>query len=278
MAANQQPAARHENLRILLAEDNAVNQTVATGLLKKMGHTVVTADDGKEALSLVSARSFDLVLMDVQMPIMDGVTATKKIRENEQGKQFRIPIIAVTACVMDEDRQRCLVAGMDGYVTKPIDYKVLSETLEKVLTALEAQSSRETKSAERPQEKDSGWDVSKTLAAFGGDEKMLRTVVAQYLKSIPIEMAELRQAVAKGSARELATTTHCLKGEIGYLSIPAFSDPVGELQAMARQGDLRRAPRVLAALEPVVAAVMTSIQKAHIEMEKESVAGELVTK
>jgi two-component system sensor histidine kinase/response regulator len=278
MAANQQPAARHENLRILLAEDNAVNQTVATGLLKKMGHTVVMADDGKEALALLAARSFDLVLMDVQMPIMDGVTATKKIREIERGKQSRMPIIAVTACVMNEDRERCLAAGMDGYVTKPIDQLVLNETIEKVLTALEAKFAPETKTPEMTQEKDSLWDVTQTLAAFGGDEKMLRTVVAQYLKSIPTEMAELRQAVLKGSVRDVASTTHCLKGEIGYLAIKAFSDPVAELQHMARQGDIRRAARVLAQLEPVVAAVMTSLQRAHLSMEKESEVGELVTK
>ncbi len=120
---------RTKCLRILLAEDNPVNQTVATRMLEKMGHTVTIAADGQIALTLLSAQPFDLVLMDVQMPEMDGLTAAKAIRQREQSTQQHMPIIAMTAHAMKGDRERCLDAGMDGYVTKPISSRLLEEAI-----------------------------------------------------------------------------------------------------------------------------------------------------
>jgi CheY-like chemotaxis protein len=282
MPPKQERAAPRMGLHILVAEDNGVNQTVVTGMLRKMGHTAKMADDGREALQLLAKSAFDLVLMDVQMPVMDGLNATRKIRENEKLTQTRMPIIALTAHVLQGDREHCLAAGMDGYVPKPIDQRVLSETIQEVLNALD-KPPEVTKSTGAPvqppvQEKSVSWDVAATLAKFGGDEAMLRTVVGQYLKSIPFEMTQLRQAVMQGCARDLASTANCLKGEIGYLAIPAFFLPVCELEAMGRGGDLRNAARVLAELEPVVAGVMNSIEKVDLMLGKTSLSAELVTK
>jgi CheY-like chemotaxis protein len=118
---------------ILLAEDNRTNQTVATRTLEKMGHSVVVVRNGNEALSVLATQSFDLILMDIQMPEMDGLTATMKIREKERSTQRHLPVIAMTAHAMKGDRERCLEAGMDGYVSKPINRTELEESIAIVL-------------------------------------------------------------------------------------------------------------------------------------------------
>jgi len=124
--ASEESPLRSKRLHILLAEDNHVNQAVAGGILAKKGHTLVVANNGLEALSLLAQQAFDLVLMDIQMPEMDGLTATQRIRESERLTQRHLPIIAMTAYAMKGDRERCIAAGMDGYVSKPIN----SESLE----------------------------------------------------------------------------------------------------------------------------------------------------
>jgi len=117
-------------LRILLVEDNPVNQRLETRLLEKRGHRVVLAANGREALDALEKESFDLVLMDVQMPEMDGFEATAAIREREKASGVRLPVIALTAHAMKDDRERCLAAGMDDYLTKPIQPRELHELLE----------------------------------------------------------------------------------------------------------------------------------------------------
>ncbi len=122
-------------LRILLAEDNAVNQKFAVRTIEKAGHTVVVANNGRDAVDAWQREPYDVVLMDVQMPEMDGFQATGRIRELEQehGKEQRTPIIAMTANAMKGDRERCLEAGMDGYVSKPVKRSTLFAEIEKVL-------------------------------------------------------------------------------------------------------------------------------------------------
>jgi CheY-like chemotaxis protein len=125
--------AQAKGLRILLAEDNRVNQIVATRVAEKMGHSVVVAGNGQLALLLLATQPFDLVLMDVQMPEMDGLTAARKIRESEQSTPFHLAIIAMTAHAMKGDRERCIAAGMDGYVSKPISGPLLGEEIASVM-------------------------------------------------------------------------------------------------------------------------------------------------
>jgi CheY-like chemotaxis protein len=139
-AAISQPAAKARSsdaaqaLHILLAEDNRVNQAVATRLLQKMGHSLVVASNGEEVISLIATQAFDLVLMDVQMPEMDGIAATAVIRQREIATEAHLPIIAMTAHAMKGDKERCLAAGMDGYVSKPISYKELEEAIAKAVS------------------------------------------------------------------------------------------------------------------------------------------------
>jgi two-component system sensor histidine kinase/response regulator len=118
------------SLRVLLAEDNPVNQRLATRLLEKRGHRDVVASNGRQALEALERASFDLVLMDVQMPEMDGFEATAAIREKEKANGQHLPVIAVTAHAMKGDRERCLAAGMDGYLAKPIRQQELDDLLQ----------------------------------------------------------------------------------------------------------------------------------------------------
>jgi two-component system, sensor histidine kinase and response regulator len=119
------------SLKVLLAEDNQVNQRLAVRLLEKRGHRVVVAGNGLETLQALASQSFDLVLMDVQMPEMDGLEATAAIREKEKGTSFRQPIIALTAHAIKGDREKCLAAGMDGYLSKPIRPQELDDVLDR---------------------------------------------------------------------------------------------------------------------------------------------------
>jgi CheY-like chemotaxis protein len=121
------------SLTILLVEDNPINQKVASRVLEKAGHTVTLAENGLVALDRVSGRDFDLVLMDVMMPEMDGLSATVAIREREQGTDRHLPIVALTANAMEGDREKCLEAGMDGYVSKPIQMTSLFEEIRRAL-------------------------------------------------------------------------------------------------------------------------------------------------
>jgi signal transduction histidine kinase/ligand-binding sensor domain-containing protein/DNA-binding response OmpR family regulator len=132
----QKPSAAQ--LRILLAEDNLVNQRLAVRLLERMGHQVVVAQNGKEVLEILQNGPFDLVLMDVQMPEMDGFVATREIRKWEHGRQAHVPVIAMTAHAMKGDRENCMEVGMDGYIAKPINRTALQQVIEEVLKANEA--------------------------------------------------------------------------------------------------------------------------------------------
>jgi CheY-like chemotaxis protein len=124
------------HLRLLLVEDNPVNRLVATRLIEKQNHTVTAAANGQEALEMIEKEKFDCVLMDVQMPVLDGFEATAAIRNKERSSGGHLPIIAMTAHAMAGDLDRCLAAGMDGYISKPIKAKDVFATIERVLGAL----------------------------------------------------------------------------------------------------------------------------------------------
>ncbi len=120
-------------LRVLLAEDNVINQKLGVRLLEKRGHCVVVANNGREALATLAREPFDLVLMDVQMPVMDGFETTAAIRQQENSTGRHLPILAMTAHAMKGDRDRCLIAGMDGYIAKPIQPRELYDTIERIM-------------------------------------------------------------------------------------------------------------------------------------------------
>ena len=132
LAARRPVREGRQELRILLVEDNAINQILAQRLIRKRGHNIVVANNGREALAALESERFDLILMDIQMPEMSGLEVTAAIRRKEKDTGEHIPIVATTASAMKEDKERCLEAGMDGYISKPIEREILFETIDRV--------------------------------------------------------------------------------------------------------------------------------------------------
>jgi PAS domain S-box-containing protein len=231
---------RARPLRVLLAEDNATNQLLAVTLLENSGHTVETAQNGKEALDVLAERSFDVVLMDVQMPEMDGFTATAHIRAREQGTGQRVPIIAMTAHAMKGDRERCLDAGMDGYVSKPIRAEALERALAEIAPAVEAKP--------RPVEPPA-LDKAALLARLGGREDRLRTILQVFQDEASRLMAELREAIANGDASRLTMPAHSLKGAVGLFGAPGVVEHAQALESLGQAGELKGAPEAFGRLQ-----------------------------
>jgi CheY-like chemotaxis protein/HPt (histidine-containing phosphotransfer) domain-containing protein len=231
-------------LQILLAEDNAVNQQLAVRLLEKRGHTVTVASNGNEALALLKGSRFDVVLMDVQMPKMDGFQATAAIRKEEESTGGHLPIIAMTAHAMEGDRDRCLAAGMDGYVPKPIKVEELVEAIENLIGWPEITRVPTTASL-REQEP---IDTASALARVEGDVELLQEVVALFLEELPDMLTDLREAVTAWDARAIERAAHKLKGSVGnFAAQPAFQAAL-RLENIGRAGDLTEAELAYSAL------------------------------
>ncbi len=246
-------------LRILVAEDNQVNQVVVLRMLTKMGHTVEIARNGLEAVSLTAAESFDLMFMDVQMPEMDGLTATRNIRGREKKTGLHIPIIAMTAHAMKGDKERCLEAGMDGYISKPVSSKeiadlistvAVTETAKQTLTGIQASPAQPI-----------AWDHAKALERVDGDEQLLQEVVQIFLEESPKQLASLRQAVDAGDWDLLERAAHSLKGELGYLAVPDACQNARVLEQMGRNRNLEQAGEALAVLEKEVSALAAEMNR-----------------
>jgi CheY-like chemotaxis protein/HPt (histidine-containing phosphotransfer) domain-containing protein len=222
-------------LRVLLAEDNAVNQKLAASLLEKDGHSVRVVANGKEALAALERESFDVVLMDVAMPEMDGYEATAAIRARERGTGRHQPIIAMTAHALKGDRERCLEAGMDGYVTKPFHRAALFEALAAAAPAAVGQ--------------EKGVDLEAALAIVEGDRGLLAEMARLFEQEAPGQLAALREAVGQGDQAGVALHAHALKGALTALGAVAAADAAWRLEQLGRAGDKAGFTEAVAALE-----------------------------
>jgi two-component system, sensor histidine kinase and response regulator len=236
-------------LRILLAEDNEVNQELALSLLKKYGHSVLLANDGQEALSAWEKESFDLVLMDLQMPIMGGFEATAAIRRKEANTGAHIPIVAMTAHAMKGDRENCLAAGMDGYVPKPISVKNLLEAIDAV-----AGSSTMPQRIPEPEPVRTSLLVDRQalLVQVDGDTELLRRMVSIFLADAPERLGAIRAAVESKNAESLAKLAHRLKGAVSNFSSEAVTHAALQLETIARQPDLSNASEAYEELKTMI--------------------------
>ncbi len=232
-------------LRILLAEDNAVNQRLAVHILQKHGHTVAVACNGQEALATLEREVFDVVLMDVQMPTMDGLEAIAALRQRERGTGRHLPVIAMTAHAMPGDRERCLAAGMDGYVAKPVHAPELTRVLAEVL----GQRATRTVLANGQATAHGPVNHAGLLAALDGDQDLLRELMDLFLGQAPKHLAELRAALAAADAARVAQVAHTLKGSAANLRISATADAAARLEALGRAGDLSKASTAYRELE-----------------------------
>jgi PAS domain S-box-containing protein len=246
------PAPRVPKLRILVAEDNPVNQRVAIRLLEKGGHAVTLANHGKEAVDAVERAAFDLILMDVQMPEMDGFEATQVIRQREADTGKHIPIVAMTAHAMKGDRERCLAAGMDDYLAKPVQRSELERVLSWV-SGNPAAAPAEAKAAAE------GFDRAAALERLGGDEALFAEVASLFLTDAPQQMDEIRGAVKGGDAATLRRAAHGLKGAAAYVGGTAAAAAAQKLEHLAAENDLGGAPEALRALEREVASLTAAL-------------------
>jgi PAS domain S-box-containing protein len=253
-------------LKILLAEDNSVNQKLALGILGNLGHQVIVANNGVEAVALLNDDHFDLVLMDVQMPEMDGLVATRIIRENEQAAGGHIPIVAMTAHAMKGDREQCLEAGMDDYLAKPIRPHDLSRKLGELFPAFGGAADSRKIFGDHSESVESakpnleiGWES--VLRNLGGNESLLKEVIFEFLQDTPRLLANAERAAASGDADTLKRSAHSLRGSLLFLNVDRVSEVIGNVETLASQGQLAQSQAALADFKSGFEQVVKSLQR-----------------
>jgi PAS domain S-box-containing protein len=286
-------------LRVLLAEDNAINQKLVVSLLEKQGHEVVVAANGREALAALQVRSqesgvrgqqagvrgqqagvrsqsaaagsslapdpypltpgFDLVLMDVQMPEMDGLEATERIRALERTAGGHIPVVAMTAYAMKGDRDMCLSRGMDDYVSKPIQPAELYAVLGRVSARAGAAPGREAEGPSMAQGDDGPVDIAEAMNRVAGDRTLLRSMVAMFLEQCPQEVDRLRESLARGDAVAVRRAAHTLKGTIGIFGRREAYSAAERIESLSKSGELGPAASALATLEDALARLRPAV-------------------
>jgi CheY-like chemotaxis protein len=247
---------------VLVAEDNPINQKVAVRMLEKLGYRTDVAANGLEAVAVLSRASYAAVLMDVQMPELDGYGATAKIRRREDERaegESHTPIIAMTANAMQGDREKALEAGMDDYVSKPVNSEELSEVLERWIqpatprasvvqeeseTTPDGDSARPATTAEEPLDH----SVIESLRELG-DPDLLAELVELFVDEAPLRLAALREGVESEDAGDIERVARTLKGSCGNMGARRMAEICEELQELGKSGYLARAPELLGRLE-----------------------------
>jgi len=242
--------ASSPRLQVLVAEDNPVNQLLILRLLERMGHVAVVANNGREAVEAYEARSFDLVLMDVQMPEMDGLAATAAIREREARNpgRRRLPIMALTAYAMQGDRERCLSAGMDEYLTKPIKPEDLAVALDRIFGDDRAATVPAAPTEAEPAA-EAGFDLTAALKYVGGDRELLDELLGIFAEDAPVRLEAIRRAIAGGDAVDLTREAHTLKGALKVIGATTAAELALDLETAARAEDTGTSEKLAAALE-----------------------------
>lgn len=214
-------------LEILVVEDNAANQKLIRLLLDKQGHRASVAGNGRRAIDTIQKRNFDLVLMDVEMPVMDGLEATRAVRAVEASTGKHLPILAMTAHAMKGDRERCQAAGMDGYVTKPIRTEELFGAIRNMFSPDGQRAAAGPAAFE-----------GELAARFGDDRRMFRSLVRTFVKDARERIANICRAIERHDAEDLAQHTHALKGAAGVFGPSAAMELLGRLEHKGRTGNL----------------------------------------
>jgi CheY-like chemotaxis protein len=220
-------------LNVLVAEDNPVNRKLVMTLLRKRGHRVKAVENGREAVAAINSKGgpYDVVLMDLQMPEMGGFEAAQAIRDQEAGTVRRLPLVALTAHAMQGDRERCLEAGMDGYLSKPIDVDELIATVESF-----GARSEEAATAAQPVT-NQVFDERAALAYAGGDRRLLAEVIKLFRSDYPSSLRQIDRAFRRHDSEALRMAAHRLKGAVATVGAEAGRQAAAELEQKARAGD-----------------------------------------
>ncbi len=250
-------------LDVLLVEDNVINQKLAVKLLEKRGHTVHIANNGLEAVETLQRRRYDLVLMDLQMPVMGGIEACTLIRRGEAGDQH-VPIIAMTAHTLPRDREQCREAGMDGFVTKPVRVEQLMAEIERVLHAespppVPPPAEPVIPAGERLH------DRAATLERLGGDAELFTEVAQIYIATAPGHLDTIASALDRADADGVHREAHALKGATATFEAPAVYTAVAELEACGKRGDLETGSATFASVKILVNALVSELANASGE-------------
>jgi CheY-like chemotaxis protein/HPt (histidine-containing phosphotransfer) domain-containing protein len=255
------PPPPGRGLRVLLAEDNPVNQKLVVTLLERQGHAVVVADNGRRALEALgmaggggapaAPAGFDVVLMDVQMPELDGLEAAAAIRRFEQAHGGHVPVVAMTAFALKGDRELCLRAGMDAYISKPVKIREVLDTIARLVPAAAPPAAGNGQAAGEPPagEPAALVDWGAALEFVNGDRQLLRVLVQMFLAECPQWLANARRAAAAGDGAELKRAAHTVKGTLGHFGAWPGFEAARRLETLARDGILEGAEEALAALE-----------------------------
>jgi two-component system, sensor histidine kinase and response regulator len=272
LASVRQPPANRpalidggRSLRILLAEDNVVNQRLATRLLEKRGHRVVIAVNGREAVNILEGGGFDLALMDIQMPEMSGLEVTAYVRERELATGDYLPIVAMTAYAMKGDHERCLEAGMDGYISKPIR----SAELFTVIADLSLAANKTANKQPTREFRLEVFDQAKALELMENELELLIELAAIFASECPQRLAEIRHAIALSESKEVEYTAHKLKGAASNFAAQATAAAAERLEEIGASGDLAEGGAAYVALETeverLIAALNTFVAQHHLE-------------
>jgi two-component system sensor histidine kinase/response regulator len=254
-AAETSAAPTTRPLRVLLAEDSLVNQRLAVGLLERHGHRVTIANNGRQALDMAVRDHFDVILMDVQMPELDGLEATRLIREHEKQTGQHVPIIAMTAHALKGDRERCLAVGMDEYVAKPVRERQLLGALRAVLGDDVPAPPAEV--PERFPEADGhliNWDAA--LKICSGDHQLLRDIAEAFLEEHPRRIDEIRRAIDTADWELLHRAAHTIKGSMRYFGAAAVFDRAFGLEQVAASHSLEGAEEIFDLLKQELAKLL----------------------
>lgn len=228
--------SRRSAARLLVVEDNAINQKVALRMLEKLGYRCDVAGDGKEAVEAVSQIPYDVVLMDCQMPVMDGYEATHAIRA-EEGPVRRTTIIAMTAEALAGDRERCIEAGMDDYISKPIEQEALKEILDKHLA-------EKLNELPHPADRFAPVDRRHLREASGNDPEFEAELARVYLRQADASMTRIARAVQEGDLRTIRREAHSMKGSSSNMGINPLTATITELENAARDGNYELLPQI----------------------------------
>jgi PAS domain S-box-containing protein len=231
------PAARELHLNVLVAEDNATSQLIARKTLEKMGHTVTIAANGLEATLLVEEHSYDLVLMDAEMPVMNGLEATRYIRRREKDSGRHIPIVAMTAYAMKEDREKCLEVGMDGYLSKPAKTDDINSILGELFRG-EAETLPPAV------------DMDAAMKVFGGDNELMKEAAGIFLEEdYPEQIAIIKDGLSRRDATTVKVAAHSVKGAARSLGGLVLGEVALRLEEAGKNGDLKNAEALVDEME-----------------------------
>ncbi len=234
-------------LKVLVAEDSPVGLKLVVRLLQKRGHAVITAKTGRDALKQYDKHRVDVILMDVQMPEMDGFEATAAIRQREQDSGSHVPIIALTAHALKSDREHCLEAGMDAYISKPIRAGEMFEVVEKLTQAVTVASEQDIAPGDGRFADVMDWNAA--VKHLEGDVELLKEIAQVFLDQSPALLSVMREAAETGDNKALERAAHTIKGSVSNFAAKGAFDAAHQLENIGRRGDLSSVEEAFSILE-----------------------------